>query len=68
VGIAIHFGLQSPDGLIALIDLKPPEMELVFARRKAHPKLIERVDLCTEIREIKHSYQKGILARKGIES
>ena len=66
--IATHFGLLSPDDLIALIDLKPPGMELVFTGRKAHPKLIERSDLCTEMCEIKHYYQKGILSRKGIDN
>jgi cob(I)alamin adenosyltransferase len=66
--IATHFGLLSPDDLIALIDIKPPAMELVFTGRKADPKLIERSDLCTEMREIKHYYQKGILSRKGIDN
>lgn len=66
--IATHFGLLSPEDLIALADLKPPEMELIFTGRKAHPKLIERADLCTEMCEIKHYYQKGVAARKGIES
>ena len=66
--IATYFGLLSPDDLIALIDVKPPGMELVFTGRKAHPQLIERADLCTEMCEIKHYYQKGVLARKGIES
>jgi cob(I)alamin adenosyltransferase len=43
-------------------------MELVFTGRYADPQLIERADLCTEMREIKHYYQKGVLAREGIES
>ena len=53
---------------IELIDMKPAGLELVFTGRYAHPRLIERADLCTEMREVKHYYQKGILARKGIES
>ncbi len=68
VNIITHFGLLTPDDLIALIDLKPAGVELVFTGRKADPRLIERADLCSEIREIKHYYRKGVLARKGIES
>ena len=66
--IASHYGLVSADDLVELINMKPANLELVFTGRYAHPRLIERADLCTEMREVKHYYQKGILARKGIES
>jgi len=65
--IATHFGLLAVDDLIALIDLKPSGVELVFTGRKADPRLIDRADLVSEMREIKHYYQKGVLARKGID-
>jgi cob(I)alamin adenosyltransferase len=65
--IATHFGLLSADDLIALIDIKPPGVELIFTGRKADPRLIERADLVSEMQEIKHYYQKGVLARKGID-
>jgi cob(I)alamin adenosyltransferase len=65
--IATHFGLLAVDNLIALIDSKPPEVELIFTGRKADPRLIDRADLVSEMREIKHYYQKGVLARKGID-
>jgi cob(I)alamin adenosyltransferase len=66
--IATYFGLLSADDLTALIDIKPPGMELVFTGRKADPKLIERADLVSEMREVKHYYQQGVLARKGFDS
>jgi len=66
--IATHFDLLSADDLTSLIDIKPPGVELIFTGRKADPRLIERADLVSEIREVKHYYQKGVLARKGIES
>ena len=66
--IATHFGLLSADDLTALIDIKPPGVELIFTGRKADFRLIERADLVSEMREIKHYYQKGVLARKGIEN
>ncbi|UCD81248.1 MAG: cob(I)yrinic acid a,c-diamide adenosyltransferase [Desulfobacterales bacterium] len=65
--IATHFGLLAVDDLLALIDLKPAGVELIFTGRKADPRLIERADLVSEMREIKHYYQKGVLARKGID-
>jgi len=66
--IATYFGLLSVDDLIALIDLKPAGVELVFTGRKADPRLIECADLVSEIREVKHYYQNGVIARKGIEN
>jgi cob(I)alamin adenosyltransferase len=65
--IATYFGLLTVDDLTALIDIKPPGVELVFTGRKADPKLIERADLVSEMREVKHYYQQGVLARKGFD-
>jgi cob(I)alamin adenosyltransferase len=65
--IATHYGLLSADDLVGLIDMKPAGLELVFTGRYAHPRLIERADLCSEMREVKHYYQRGVLARKGID-
>ncbi len=66
--IATHFGLLHVQDLIDLIDAKPAGVELVFTGRKADPKLIERADLVSDFQEIKHYYQKGVMARKGVES
>ena len=65
--IAVYFKLLSVEDLLALIDEKPKSVELVFTGRKADPKLIEKADLVTEMKEIKHYYGEGILAREGIE-
>lgn len=65
---AMHFKLISEDDIMELIKTKPPRMELVLTGRGATQKLIDACDLATEMREIKHYYQKGVLARKGIES
>lgn len=66
--ITTHFGLIEVDDLLALIDVKPVGVELVFTGRKADPRLIERADLVTDMREVKHYYQDGVEARTGIES
>jgi cob(I)alamin adenosyltransferase len=65
--IAVYFSLLTVDDLLALIDGKPDAVELVFTGRKADPRLLERADLVTEMKEVKHYYQKGIVARDGIE-
>jgi len=65
--IAVYFSLLMVDDLLALIDGKPDAVELVFTGRKADPRLLERADLVTEMKEVKHYYQKGIVARDGIE-
>ena len=46
----------------------PDGVELVLTGRGALPEVIEKADLVTEMREIKHYYQAGVRARKGIES
>ena len=66
--IATHFGLFSVDELLALVDARPDHVELVITGRKADPRLLDRADLVTEMREVKHYYQQGVEARKGFES
>ena len=67
VCVALHFELLSLKEVLALIEAKPEHVELVLTGRRAPPELIERADLVSEMREIKHPYQQGIEARKGIE-
>jgi len=50
-----------------LIDMKSKNVELVITGRGATKKIIERADLVTEIKEIKHYYKQGVAARIGIE-
>ncbi len=66
--VAYHFDLLKLEDLINLIEDRPENVELVLTGRKAPEKLIEKADLVTEMKEIKHPYQEGIEARKGIES
>ncbi len=67
VTIAISYNLIDEDELIKLMDNKPDELELVITGRYASPNIIEKADLVTEMKEIKHYYQKGVKARVGIE-
>ena len=65
--IAVFFKLFSEDELVALMDKKPQNTELIITGRYATEKVMEKADLVTEMREIKHYYQKNVLARTGIE-
>lgn len=66
--VAVALGLLDAADLVALADEKPDDVELVFTGRNAPPTLIDRADLVTEMREIKHYYRQGVRARRGIES
>jgi cob(I)alamin adenosyltransferase len=67
--ICTLFGLFSVEELLELVDARPENIELVITGRRADPRVIERADLVTEMREIKHYYHtQGVKARKGIES
>lgn len=65
--IATYFNLFSVDDLLDFMRAKPEGVELVITGRKADTRVIEAADLVTEMKEIKHYYQKGIEARAGIE-
>lgn len=64
---AVNSGLLDLADVVKLIDDKPEDLTLVLTGRNAPPEVIERADLVTEMREIKHPYQKGIMAQKGID-
>lgn len=65
--VACMCNLLSEEELLHLIKLKPDHVELVFTGRGATPKVKDRADLVTEMREIKHYYKQGVVARVGIE-
>jgi cob(I)alamin adenosyltransferase len=65
--VATALGLFRLDDLIELIDGRHRDVELVITGRWAHRHIIARADLVTEMQEIKHYYQQGVLARTGIE-
>jgi cob(I)alamin adenosyltransferase len=62
-----YFELISPGEILEMINRKPEGVELVLTGRYALPEIIEAADLVTDMREVKHYYQKGVVARDGIE-
>lgn len=65
--VAVTYGLISKQDLLEIIDIKPENMELVITGRGALPEIIDRADLVTEMKAVKHYYDKGVDARAGIE-
>ena len=66
--VAVALGLIEPDDLVALIDQRPEQVELVLTGRGAPDAVLARADLVTEMRCVRHYYDRGVLARPGIES
>lgn len=64
---AVDFGLIAVEDILALIAAKPPKVELVLTGRNAHEKIMEAADLVSEMREVKHYFNKGVDFRIGIE-
>ncbi|MCK4985587.1 MAG: cob(I)yrinic acid a,c-diamide adenosyltransferase [Desulfobacterales bacterium] len=65
--VAAKYGLITEQDLLKLIESKPHEKELVITGRGASPRVIENADLVTEMKPVKHYFQKGVAARVGIE-
>ena len=66
--VAHWFGLVTEADVLALIESRPAQMELILTGRGATDAIVAKADLVTEMKEIKHYYQQGVPARKGIES
>jgi cob(I)alamin adenosyltransferase len=67
VSVAIWFGLLTVEEVLAFLDQRPNHVEVILTGRRAPRELIERADLVTEMQAVKHYYQQGVVARKGIE-
>ena len=67
INVAIQFGLLKEESVLSLLDSVPLGTELVLTGRNATDNLVERADLVTECRKIKHYYDSGVMARTGIE-
>ena len=65
--VAAKLGLLSVEDILEIMDEKPKDVELVITGRGADSRIIEKADLVTEMKEIKHYFQKGVKARIGIE-
>lgn len=67
INVALMYGLLSTERILKIIKNKPETVELVLTGRYAKKEIIEAADLVTEMKMIKHYYNQGVSARKGIE-
>ncbi len=67
INVALGYNLVSLEDVVRLLDSRPPNVELVMTGRYAHPEVIRRADLVTEMLDVKHPFDDGIPARRGIE-
>lgn len=65
--VTIMLGLIKLGDVTEMLNNRPPEVELVITGRGAQPELLALADLVTEMKLIKHPFEKGIKARQGIE-
>lgn len=67
INYAIHFGMLETEEVAGLIRERPPRLNMILTGRYAPKELIDLADTVTEMTLVKHAFQKGIRARKGIE-
>jgi len=67
INVAVDLNLLTESEVHKFLDKKPEDVEVILTGRYAPPSFIKRAELVTEMKEKKHYYQKGVMARKGIE-
>ncbi len=67
INYAVSYKMLDPLKVRDVLAEKPEMVHVILTGRNAHPSIVECADLVTEMREVKHPYQKGILAQRGIE-
>jgi cob(I)alamin adenosyltransferase len=67
VNVAVWFDLLDTEEVLAFIDRRPEHVELILTGRYAPAAVVEKADLVTDMREVKHYYREGVQARDGIE-
>jgi cob(I)alamin adenosyltransferase len=67
INYAISYGMLAPEKVVETLRARPAMVHVILTGRSAHPLLVELADTVTEMREVKHAYQKGVLAQRGIE-
>ena len=67
INYAIGYKMLDPEVVAEALRTKPEMVHVILTGRNAHPLLVDLADTVTEMKEVKHAYQKGILAQRGIE-
>ncbi len=67
INVALEWKLIKLSDVLDILKSKPEDVEIILTGRYAPKEIINLADLVTEMKEIKHPYQKGVKAREGIE-
>jgi cob(I)alamin adenosyltransferase len=67
INLAVAYGLLAAEEVLDLLRQKPRSLEIILTGREADPQILEQADLVTEMRQVKHPFQKGVGPREGIE-
>lgn len=67
INVALAYGLVPLEEVLRLLQQRPPWVEVVLTGRQAPPEVVALADLVTEMRPLKHYYEAGVQARRGIE-
>lgn len=67
INVALDYHLIGLQEVLTLLESKPEKVELVLTGRSAHPEIVKRADLVTEMLDIKHPFDEGVGGRRGIE-
>ena len=67
INYAVKLGLVMLDDVINLVRQRPESVSIVLTGNHAKDQIIEMADLVTEMREVKHPFQSGVRAKKGID-
>lgn len=67
INYAISYGMLDPAKVAETLKQRPEMVHVILTGRSAHPLLVEIADTVTEMRQVKHAYEQGVLAQRGIE-
>ena len=67
INYAITYGMLDPAKVVEALKRKGDRVHVILTGRNAHPTIVELADTVTEMRQVKHAYEKGVMAQRGIE-
>ena len=67
INYAISYGMLDPQLVVETLKQRPEQVHVILTGRNAHPSIVEIADTVTEMRQVKHAYEKGVMAQRGIE-
>jgi cob(I)alamin adenosyltransferase len=67
INYAISYGMLDPAKVVETLQQKPEMVHVILTGRNAHASIIEVANTVTEMKQVKHAYEKGVMAQRGIE-